>query len=41
MDLASIAPERRIYKLNALLKNLPPQNRNTVKFIIQFMKEVV
>ena len=41
MDLASIAPERRIYKLNTLLKNLPPQNRNTVKFIIEFMREVV
>ena len=41
MDLTSIPPERRIYKLDALLKQLPPQNRNTLKFIIQFMREVV
>ena len=41
MDLTSIPPERRVYKLNTLLKQLPPQNRNTLKFIIQFMREVV
>jgi len=41
MELAQIAPERRIYKLDVLLKKLPPLNRNTLKFIIQFMREVV
>ena len=41
MELAQIAPERRIYKLNTLLKKLPTLNRNTLKFIIYFMREVV
>ena len=34
-------PERRVLKLKQLLGNLPDLNRNTLKFIICFMREVV
>jgi len=33
-------PERRVIKLKQLLANLPQLNYNTLKFIIQFMREV-
>ena len=40
MELAQIVPERRVIKLKQLLANLPQLNYNTLKFIIQFMREV-
>lgn len=41
MELSQIAPERRLIKLKQLLQKLPPLNHNTLKFIIEFMREVV
>ena len=41
MELSTIAPERRLFKLKSLLSKLPPQNLNTLKFIIEFCREVV
>lgn len=41
MELAKITPDRRIYKLKTLIEALPALNRNTLKFIIEFMREVV
>ena len=41
MELTNIAAERRIYKLNSLVERLPDLNRETLKFTIQFMREVV
>lgn len=41
MELTNIVPERRIYKLKSLIKQLPELNRATLQFIIHFMREVV
>lgn len=41
MSLTNIAPERRIYKLQALIDKLPELNRVTLQFIVHFMREVV
>lgn len=41
MELSQIVQERRIIKLKQLLGNLPELNRNTLKFILHFMREVV
>ena len=41
MELAKIAPEQRVLKLRELIAKLPQLNLNTLKFIIEFMREVV
>jgi len=41
MELSQIVPERRVIKLKSLIDNLPQLNHNTLKFIIEFMREVV
>lgn len=41
MDLATIPADRRIFRLRRLLGELPKLNFNTLKFIINFMREVV
>ena len=41
MVLADIPPENRVVKLKSLLQQLPPLNFYTLKFIIEFMREVV
>ena len=41
MELAQMTPENRIMKLKTLLQKLPTLNFYTLKFIIEFMREVV
>lgn len=40
MELSTIPVERRVYKLKTLISSLPKLNFNTMRFIINFMREV-
>lgn len=40
MKLADIPVDKRIYTLRPLIKELPALNMNTLRFIVNFMREV-